>query len=516
MLLHVLEKAVIKAFDHVSDAVYRLRRHYRRDSTEPQHIVLGTAPQPFHPNRIEKISLDQEQRLRHIYSLGGTGSGKTKVIESLARQDITHQNGFSLADPHGDLSENILRFLAIIIEQARNAGDQALIDSIMRRLILVEPFNPEWSVAFNPLECGNKASSYQQALEMMGVFRRLWGDGNWGPRMDELLRNTLVTLSENDLTLLEVRPLLTDTAFRHRLVQNLRHSETRDYWLYRYNRLSERMQAMYREPVVNRVSIFTSDPHIRHMVGQSHSTLDFRRAMDEGKWVLLNLSKGHLKENAALLGSLLICKAKLAAMSRADVREEVRRPHTIYADEFQTFVGDDFETILSESRKYKLALVVAHQTLAQLTPQLRSAIFGNVATKVIFRVSAHDAATVAAELGGKDKTLERKLTELGVREAYLKIKEQRPVLLKTLYVPPMQVQEDSVAALRTLCYRAHARRREEIEREIQDRKETLMTRLISSAEAGGVNDEQQRRSRAYESAIANSTTKGSEEGQTSW
>lgn len=486
MLFWLLEKIIIKIFNLACDGTYTLRCLFSKRTPLGHGIVLGQAAKAFQPKRTETVPITCEQRLKSVYLLGGTGSGKTKAIESMARQDIDHGNGLTVVDPHGDLTQNILRYVASMVERTRLSNNNAFIDSIIDRLVLVEPFNPDWTVGFNPLECPDKKMSYSHVLEMMGIFRRLWGEGSWGPRMDELLRNVLISLSECNLTLLEAGPLLTDTAFRLKVSTRVENDEAKEYWR-RYNGLSVNMQAAYREPVLNKVTTFTSDPNIRAMLGQTHSTLNFRQSMDEGKWVLINLSKGRLKENTYLLGSLLLAKLKLAAMSRVDTGEESRRAHIVYVDEFQNFTGSDydFETILSESRKFGLGLAIAHQTLGQIAPSLRSAIFGNVCTLIFFRLGAHDAGIVAAEMGYKDKAaIERKLADLGVGEAYLKIKGRPPVLLRTLRVSAPRVSEDAIERFRLLSFETHARCRHEVEHEVRSRRDALLGDLELMREPG--------------------------------
>jgi hypothetical protein len=522
MLLSFLEKLIIKVFNLLCDASYTLRLRFSERHRVRQTVVLGEAASPFQPTRTESVPLTSAQRLKSVYLLGGTGSGKTKSIEGMAVQDIEQGNGLTLIDPHGDLTHNVLRHIARMVEKAKLANDNSFTDSVIERLVLVEPFNPNWTVGFNPLECAEKKGSYSQVLEMMGIFRRLWGESSWGPRMDELLRNTLISLSECNLTLLEASPLLTDAAFRHSIIANVENEEAREYWQ-RYHGLSDKMQAAYREPVLNKISTFTSDPNIRAMLGQKHSTLNFREAMDEGKWILMNLSKGRLKENTFLLGSLLLAKLKLAAMSRVDTREESRRAHIVYVDEFQNFTGSDydFETILSESRKFKLGLTIAHQMLGQITPQLRSAIFGNVCTLLFFRLSAHDAGIVAAEMGHKDKTLvERKLSDLGVGQAYLKIKGRSPMLLRTLHVSTPRVSEDAVERLKLLSSEAHARRRDEVEKEIAARREALLRAPARRAgcQSQGANKRQvvHKHERSSKEVVHGNSGVASDEGQSSW
>lgn len=291
--------------------------------------------------------------------------------------------------------------------------------------------------------------------------------------MEELFRCTLVTLSENGLTLLEAAPLLTDSSFRDRMLQKLTGNEVRDYWLYRFNPLSEGMKSMFRDPVLNRISAFTSDPNIRLMVGQVRSTIDLRRIMDDGKWVIINLSKGHMRENIYLLGGLLIAKLKMAAMTRVDLPEQKRRIFTGYIDEFQNF-GEDFESILPEARKYGLSLCLAHQNLEQIDKGLRASILGNVATQIIFRIGHHDAVYLSSELDPKEKPIiERRLIDFKTGQAYFKRKGEKPRLLRTTYIPELKDNEQIIDIIRDLSLSNLARLRREVEDEITRRRRQL-------------------------------------------
>ncbi len=459
MILNAFEWGIIKGFEGLGHLFSK--QSGLEDKLTPE-MTLGKVAHSYHPDRWEEAILDPELRPKHVYILGGTGSGKTKLIESMIRQDILAGRGFALIDPHGDLTRNILCFLA-------RSFDPSETDELGRRLILIEPFDRERAVGFNPLHAVGQ--TFPAALELLEIFRRFWGD-SWGPRMDELLRNSLVTLSANNLTLLEARPLLSHPGFRERLNQNVSYGEVRDYWTYRYNQLSEKMQSVYREPVLNKVTAFITDPSIYRILGQRESTVDFRRAMDQGKWVVLNLSKGQLGENLRLLGSLFLAKLKQAALSRIDIPEEDRRPFFVYLDEFQNFLGEDIETILSEARKFRLGLTLAHQNLDQLPVQFRSAIFGNVGTEIFFRLSHHDAAHISSEMDQKQRRLiERRLIDFKVGEAYLKVKGQTPRLLKTTHIPPLSVSEDTLQRIKTASFNNWARPVDEVEREIEERRQ---------------------------------------------
>jgi len=459
MILKMLEWAIIKGFEGVDH--FSPRGNNLEGELSPQ-IVLGTAIQPFNHNRWEQVILDTRSRLHHLYILGSTGSGKTKFIESLVRQDMMSQNGFCLIDPHGDLIQSLFSYLAENFQPSQ-------LEKLGRKFILIEPFNRNWAIGFNPLEAVN--GHFPAMLEIVEILKRFWSSHYWGPRMDELLRHTIITLCQNNLTLLEARPLLAHHDFRQRLIQNISYPEVRDYWIYRYGSLSERMQTIYREPVLNKISAFITDPSIYRIVCQSRSTINFRQSMDQGKWIFINLSKGHLRENIRLLGTLLLTKIKQAALSRIDTPEINRRPFFLFVDEFQHFVGENFEEILSEARKFRLGLTIAHQNLDQLPRELRSAILGNVGTEIFFRLSHHDAAQISSEMDQKERHLiERRLIDLKVREAYLKIKGQKPRLLKTPFVPPVEISEDAIERIRLASFRNWARSVNEVEREIEERR----------------------------------------------
>ncbi len=457
MIFEMLENAVIRGLNSLTSPK-RVKK-----SREPSRILIGRAAHPYHPEHWEEISLDVENLLRHLYCLGGTGMGKTKLLEFIIQRIILAHHGFALIDPHGDLTENIINFLC-------HNKTQFEIDELGERVILIEPFDREWAIGFNPLDSDEP---FAASLGLVDIFRQFWGDSYRGPRMDELLRNSLATLSENKLTLLETRPLLTHPEFRARLVKNVSFGEVRDYWNHRYNPLSEKMQAMYREPVLNKITAFITDPTIYRILCQTESTVNFRRAMDQGKWILLNLSKGHLGENVRLLGTLFLSKLKQAAFSRIDIPEESRRPFFVFADEFQSFMGDagTIETVLSESRKFRLAIFMANQNLGQIPAQLRSAILGNVGVEIFFRLSNQDSVLVSSEMSHGDKHLiEKRLIDFKVGEAYLKVKGQKARLFKTIHVPSLRVPERMIEPLRVASFRNWAAPVSKVEEEIAERR----------------------------------------------
>ncbi len=433
----------------------------------PTGLLLGMASHPYDPRKWQEVYLPHRDRLKHLYILGSTGSGKTKLIEFFLRQDILAGRGFCLLDPHGDLCNNILQYMACL---ATRPNPLPFLENLSRRLIIIEPFNQECAVGFNPLEA-KRHSAFAQTSEMMGIFKKIWQDAYWGPRMEELLRAVLISLSENNLTLLEAERLLTDSSFRDQLTQGLKHDATRDYWLCRYNALSDKMQAVYREPILNRLSVFTGDPGLRLMLGQARSTIDFRQIMDQGKWLIINLSKGQLRENAHLLGALLIAKLKLAAMTRTDIEERARRPFFAFVDEFQNFMGEDFETIISEARKYRLGLTLANQNLDQLDLKLKASILGNVGTQIFFRLSHRDAALISQEIDQRARPLvEKNLIDFRVGQAYAKLRGEKPRQLQTIRVQEAKANPEFFQLIKDISFANFTRPRRVVEAEIAKRQ----------------------------------------------
>jgi hypothetical protein len=462
-----LESFLIWLFDFLKDNLA-----VKKDSRPFNSFYVGSGQSLYDLNKTEAIYFSPSEKSGHTYLVGGTGTGKTTFIENCIRHDILQNQGWCLADAHGDLSEKIVRFLASLWQKKEEKQKK----EFSKRLILVEPFNHDRVVGFNPLEATSENSAYACALEMMNVFKKRWPD--FGPRMEELFRVCLVTLCENKLTLIETPILLTNRETRYSLVENLTNQEIKDYWLYRYNKLSQGSEVQYREPVLNKITEFLTDENIKYMLGQAKSTLDFRKAMDEGKWVILNIAKGKLKSNALLLGGLFLAKLQLAGLSRANVGFYQRRPFSIYLDEFQNFInareGGDMETLLSESRKYNLNLTMAHQNLAQLDNSLLNAILGNVNALFCFRLSYKDALALAPELNPSDKNmLSNNLIKLRTGEAYLKIKGKPVRLVKISLSSPSYVHPKVVEEFKRFSSFFSTKSVQEVKKEIEERHQKL-------------------------------------------
>jgi hypothetical protein len=352
--------------------------------------------------------------------VGLSGNGKTYFIEHMIRQDIQHKTGFALFDVHGDLADSIVAFLA----------ERASVDrDVYERAVILEPFDPQRSFGFNPVERNSRTSPFLQAQEFTAMLRQRWGEGLLSPRTEELLRNSLYTLAENDETLLRLPALLGDATVRKRLVQALQPGHVRNYWNERYDRLSSKMQASYREPLLSRVSSFIADPQIRDIVGQQKSTFSFQEAMRSGLWIIINLSKGRLGENSKILGSMLFTKLELDIMALAQVPQESRKLFAIYADELQNLSGDTFGRLIAEARKYRVSLVAGHQFWKQLAAPLREALLA-VGSKAFFRLHFHDALELAGELAPMErKRYIRLLTTLERGEIIVRVGNKRAVLI---------------------------------------------------------------------------------------
>lgn len=469
MLTFFLEKIAIKIFEAGQKKLFSPNRE---KEISPSGFYLGRSPKLYNHFEQENLFLSVEERTGHFYVVGGTGTGKTTFIENRIRHDILQNRGWCLMDAHGDLSEKLIRFLASLWRHKEGKRKE----EIARRLILVEPFNHDRITGFNPLEAGSGDSVYSCALEMMGVFKKRWPD--FGPRMDELFRTCLVTLGENKLTLLEMPLLLTNKEARDSLVANLTSREIRSYWLDRYGKLSQGSEVQYREPVLNKITEFLTDENIRYMLGQAGSTLDFRKAMDEGKWVILNITKGRLKSNALLLGGLFLAKLQLAGLSRANIPFCQRRSFYVYLDEFQNFINareaGDVETLLSESRKYNLHLTLAHQNLAQLDSSLLNAILGNINALLCFRLGYKDALVLAPELNpANKKVLSDNLIKLRIGETYLKINGKPARLVKIPFPVAPDVHPKVVEEFRNSSLSFSTRPLPEVKKEIEERHRRL-------------------------------------------
>ena len=338
-------------------------------------------------NEFQMAKIDQKDRATHLYVIGATGTGKTKFLEYLILQDIKNGNGFGVIDPHGDLIEDIKGILSL--QYSREDAE------IAEKVVLIDPTDKTFTVTFNPLEKLPGVSVAEQANELVGSFRRIWAEA-WGVRMEDLMRNSLIALGEAELSLADLPAFLTGRVFRKDVLAKVGHPLTRDYFV-RFDTMTDRAQITWIEPVMNKINAFLADERIRQMFSSARSTFHIRDVMDKKKMLLVKLDKGKLKDAADLLGSLIMAKIQIAAFSRSDLPQSKRVPFYLYIDEFQNFATESFAVILSEARKYGLSLIMAHQTLVQISTELRSLILGNTGMQVCFRVNRQDAQLLAKE-----------------------------------------------------------------------------------------------------------------------
>lgn len=334
----------------------------------------------------QMAKIKDQDRATHLYIVGATRMGKTKFIEFLIQQDIEKENGFGVIDPHGDLIDDIKGFLASYCPE----------DELTDRVVVIDPTDPQYTVAINPLEKLPGVSAAEQARELVAAFKKVWSS-SWGPRMEELLRNGLIALAEAGLTLVDLPSFLTSDEFRGDVLKKVSNPTARDYFLDRFNLLTTRGKIGWMEPVMNKLDAFLSDDRIRQIFSFTQSSFNLREVLDRGKILLINLDKGRLKDASDLLGSLLMAQLVMTTFSRSNIPPSQRRPFYLYVDEFQDFATDSFSVVLSEARKYGLSLTMAHQTLSQIPIKLRDLILGNCGIQVYFRVSRKDAQVLAKE-----------------------------------------------------------------------------------------------------------------------
>ncbi|MCY4010607.1 MAG: type IV secretion system DNA-binding domain-containing protein [Candidatus Saccharibacteria bacterium] len=318
----------------------------------------------------------RSDRGRHTYVLGQTGTGKTGLLELLALADINHNQGYAIVDPHGDFALNNLNNIS---------------KSRIKDVVYFNPADADYPIGFNPLEILDERLKVNIASDLVGVMKKMFD--SWGPRLEYILRYTILALLDNPgSTMLDITSMLTNKNFRKKILGNVQDVVVLNFWRKEFDTWDNRFQAEAVAPVLNKVGAFTANPIIRNIIGQPKGSFNIRQIMDEGKILILNLSRGLIGEdNASILGAMIITKIQLAAISRADISIDERRPFYLYVDEFQNFATDSFAVILSEARKYKLHLTLANQYISQMPEEVSSAVFGNVGTIVSFRVSPEDA-----------------------------------------------------------------------------------------------------------------------------
>ncbi len=360
-------------------------------------------------NKRIPFGIKAKDRTKHVYVIGKTGMGKSTLLENMAVQDMKNGEGMAFIDPHGKTAELLLDYVP---EERKND------------VMYFAPFDLEHPISFNVMEDVGYDKRHLVVSGLMSTFKKIWADA-WSARMEYILTNTLLALLEYpDATLLSVNRMLSDKLYRKKVVEHITDASVRSFWVDEFANYTDRFTAEATPAIQNKVGQFTSNPLIRNIIGQPKSSFDLRRMMDEKKIIIINLSKGRVGEaNANLIGSMLITKIYLSAMSRADVNQDHLQKNLpnfyLYVDEFQSFANESFADILSEARKYKLNLTIAHQYIEQMSEEVRAAVFGNVGTMITFRVGAYDAETLEKEFAPVFTAED--LVNLGFTQIYLKL-----------------------------------------------------------------------------------------------
>ena len=356
-------------------------------------------------NEKKKFGIRLDDRRRHFYIVGKTGMGKSVLLKNMAIQDIQEGRGVCFVDPHGEVAEELLDF----IPQNR-----------VKDVIYFNPADINHPLAFNVMESVDVEYRHLVASGLMGVFKKIWPDV-WSARMEYILNNSVLALLEYpDSTLLGINRLLADSNYRKKVIEKVTDPVIKAFWLQEFGRYTQRYEVEATAAIQNKIGQFISAPLIRNIVGQIKTSFNIREVMDDEKILILNLSKGKIGEDPSrLLGGLLITKLQLAAMSRVNIPEKERKDFFLYVDEFQNFATESFVNVLSEARKYRLSLILAHQYIAQMEEEVRDAVFGNVGTILSFRVGAEDAEYLEKEF--IPEIIAQDLVNLPKYSVYLKL-----------------------------------------------------------------------------------------------
>ncbi len=391
------------------------------DESERQKINFFAST--LYKNKQTNFGIREEDRRRHVWTIGRTGTGKSTLIANMAIDDIKKGKGVAVIDPHGDLCEKILDYIP---------------KSRINDTIYFNPADRDFPITINPLEVRNDEEAELVVSGIVSIFNKIFGY-SWGPRLEYILRNSLLTLTEVEgSTLADVLLLLSNSAYRNKVVSKLKDETLVAFWRDEFEKMPENLRKESVSPIQNKVGQFVTSPLIRRIIGSSKSSIRIDDIMNEGKILLVNLSQGRLGEdNSSLLGAMIITKLQLAAMRRVDITEDIRKDFYLYVDEFQNFATSSFIKILSEARKYRLNLMVANQYMAQIPEEVEKAILGNTGTIMSFGVGAADAAVLFKEF--RETFSEKDLISLSNFQIAMKMtikgETTTPFLAKTLPLP---------------------------------------------------------------------------------
>lgn len=402
---------------HLPDAKMTGHTQYVRSkkAEPPANLALASTSNEIHPfaetnyrNKRHAFGFLTEDRRRHMYIVGKSGSGKSKLMELLIKGDIEQGHGVCVLDPHGELVEDVLR--QIPKERAKD-------------VIIFDPSDYDYPIAFNPLHQTDKAYKMQMTIGLVDIFKKLFS-ANWNPRLEHLLRNIILALLDSpNTTLLSIEKMLSDKNYRRKIVDNIQDPNIKQFWMNEFAGYNENYMKDAINPLINKIGQLSSNMAVRNILGQPDMRFDIRDIIDNQKILLIKLPKGLIGEEVtSLLGAIMVTKLYQAAMQRADMNATERKDFFFYIDEFQNFSTDTFSNILAEARKYRLNLTIAHQYLGQLSDLIRKTVFGNVGSIVIFRTGAEDAKTLALELAPRFD--DHDIMNLSTRDFYLKMSIQ--------------------------------------------------------------------------------------------
>lgn len=423
-----------------------------KNGSEEEITLLGRTN--FRGHR-QEFGIKMGDRRRHIYIIGKTGMGKSTLLENMIFSDIQEGRGLAVIDPHGDLADAVLRFIP-----SHRTND----------VVIFDPSDRDYPVAFNMLENIDPAFNTIVCSGLVGIFKKIYAE-SWGPRLEHILRNTILSLLEYpNTTMLGIPRILQDRDFRKKVLRKITDPIVKSFWVNEFEKMDPKIRVEAISPILNKVGQFLSSPIIRNILGQPKSAVDLRFAMDHKKIVIINLSKGKIGEDtSSLLGAMLITKFQLDAMSRANIAEKDRTDFYLYVDEFQNFATDSFATILSEARKYKLNLTMANQYIAQMPEEVRDAVFGNVGTIMSFQVGFDDAEYISMQYG--EEVTPADLVSLSKYTAYTRLlidgMPSKTFSMDTLPPPVYTPEEGRIEKIFKFSRERYATRREVVEDKIR-------------------------------------------------
>jgi type IV secretory pathway TraG/TraD family ATPase VirD4 len=411
-----------------------------------------------------KVHMLRDDRTRHFYIIGKSGAGKSVFLTFMARQDVWNGDGVCVIDPHGDLIEDVLTYVPK--ERAKD-------------VVLFDPADQARPVGLNILEATDPAQMDMASSQATEIFIKLFGDEIFGPRIQHYFRNACLTLMESPedgATLIDVPRIFTDEAFLKSKIKKIKNPVVKSFWEHEYANTGERERQEMIPYFSSKFGPFITNSIMRNTIGQAKSGFNIREIMDNQKILLINLSKGKIGDlNTQLLGLIIVAQIQMAAMSRADMPKDQRKDFYLYVDEFQNFATDSFATILSEARKYRLNLIMAHQYINQLvvskfgntSSAIKDAVFGNVGSMMSFKVGAEDAEYLAKEYA--PVLSEQDVINIANYKAYLKLNinntTSRPFSLQTLY-DTSRANEELAAKIKQIAKLRYGRKREFVEKEI--------------------------------------------------